>query len=75
MARKKYHVVFGKKDSTWKVKHGGQIVHTGSKKADVLNEAKTLAKQHEKSQVIVHGKDGVIQNEYTDGDDPKKSKG
>jgi len=67
--------VFGKKDETWKVKHGGQIVHIGSKKSDVLTEAKLLAKQHPLSQVVVHGKDGVIQNEYTYGNDPKKTKG
>ena len=75
MARQSYHVVFGKKDATWKVKHSGKIIHTGSTKTDVLSEAKNLAKKNELGQVVVHGKDGVIQTEYTYGKDPKKTKG
>jgi hypothetical protein len=33
--------------------------------------AKDLAQQAGKGQVIVHGKDGVIQEEFTYGDDPR----
>jgi hypothetical protein len=36
-----------------------------------IQHAKELAKQDAKGQVIVHGEDGRIQEEFTYGDDPR----
>jgi len=44
-------------------------------KSDALDLAKDLAKNAGLGQVIVHGKDGVIQTEYTYGKDPEKTEG
>ncbi len=44
-------------------------------KADALDRAKELAKSHPLGQVVVHGKDGKIQTEYTYGKDPFPPKG
>ena len=40
-----------------------------------VEHAKELAKAAGLGQVIVHGKDGRIQDEFTYGDDPAASKG
>ena len=40
-----------------------------------IEHAKTLAKAAGRGQVIVHGKDGQIQDEFTYGDDPASSEG
>ena len=74
--RRVYHVTpAGSGD--WKVKEKGaeRAVKILEDKADALNLAKDLAKNAELGQVVVHGKDGVIQTEHTYGKDPEKTPG
>jgi len=44
-------------------------------KKDAVEHARTLAKKHALGQVLVHGMNGKIQDEWTYGGDPKRSKG
>jgi hypothetical protein len=46
-----------------------------STKTDAVAEARRLAKQHARAQVVVRGADGRIQEEFTYGDDPTRSPG
>ncbi len=69
-ARVTYHVSpFG---SAWKVAaEGRELDVVRDNKDDALAEAKKLAKDEPLGQVIVHGEDGKIQDEFTYGDDPR----
>lgn len=73
--RKTFHVVPAEKG--WEVKKAGvkAPLETHSLKKDAIKAGKVLAKQEKKGQLIVHKRNGVIQTEYTYGDDPKKTKG
>ena len=63
--------------------NGWQVKEQGSDEREVLVDDKEraleLAKEHAKefglSQVIVHKKDGTIQEEFTYGDDPRNIPG
>ena len=74
--RRVYHVT-PTGDGDWKVKErgAGRAVKVLEDKSDALGLAKDLAKKADHGQVIVHGKDGVIQTEHTYGQDPEKTKG
>jgi hypothetical protein len=74
MARQTYHVSpFG---DGWKVAaEGRELEVVRDNKDDALSEAKRLAKENELAQVIVHGQDGKIQEEFTYGDDPRSIPG
>lgn len=74
--RRVYHVTPAG-DGDWKVKEKGaeRAVKILEDKSDALNLAKDLAKNAELGQVVVHGKDGVIQTEHTYGKDPEKTPG
>lgn len=74
--RRVYHVTPAG-DGDWKVKEKGaeRAVKILEDKVDALNLAKDLAKNAELGQVVVHGKDGVIQTEHTYGKDPEKTPG
>ena len=74
--RRVYHVV-PSGNGDWKVKEikADRAVKILEDKSDALNLAKQLAKNANIGQVVVHGKDGVIQTEYTYGLDPEKIKG
>jgi hypothetical protein len=72
--RKQYHVVpFG--ELSWQVKHAGSVLSNHHDKDNAIEAAKLVAKQNVPSQVVVHGRDGVIQYEHTYGDDPVKYPG
>ncbi len=75
MERKKYHVV--PCESGWKVEleHSHEALIINRIKDAAVQSARELAKNNKPSQVIVHGKDGKIQEEYTYGDDPPDSPG
>lgn len=75
MKREVYHVVYNKNGPSWRIKHKQIIIFEHTHKKNTMDEAKKLAKSHEKGQVVEHKKDGVIAREYTYGDDPKKTKG
>jgi hypothetical protein len=72
--RQSYHVV--PYVNGWEVRLGGTDKEHGSlgawdHKDLALNRAKELAKDAELGQVVVHGEDGVIQEEFTYGEDPR----
>ena len=68
--RKKYHVV--PHPEGWKVEAEGaeRASNIYDNKADAIERAKELAKSHPLGQVIIHKQDGIIQTEYTYGNDP-----
>ena len=70
-----YHVTF--RDEEWKgtVEGGSRASVTGSTKEDVVKETIQLAKNSRNSQVIIHKKDGVFQEERTYGNDPFPPRG
>ena len=77
MSRRRVYHVLPTDDGDWKVKERGaeRAVKILEDKADALDLAKELAKNADLGQVIIHGKDGVIQTEHTYGQDPEKTKG
>lgn len=65
------------RDGKWAVKRRGAERATGvfDDKVDAVARAIELAKAIGHSQVVLHGRDGRIQTEYTYGDDPYPPKG
>ena len=70
-----YHVV--PDANSWKVELEGSnsTEILVDNKDNAVAQARDLAKAAPLGQVIVHGRDGRIQDEYTYGDDPRSSKG
>ena len=79
MAKKRevYHVVFESDVSAWKVeKEGSSRPITRTERKDpAVSAAKKLAKSAALGQVIIHRKDGSVQEEFTYGDDPRDMPG
>lgn len=71
MGRKKYHVTQNS-DGTWKGKaQGGQRASVvADTKQEAVQKTIEIAKKQQDSQVIIHKKDGKIQEERTYGHDP-----
>jgi len=63
------------KEGLWCIVHEGSRLMTSEKKAGAVNAARGLAKSHKKSQVVICGKNGRIQKEFTYGADPRRYKG
>lgn len=74
--RKTYHVT-ADGDGGWclKAEDASRASSTHDNKADAVQSAKGLAKKQAFGQVVIHGKDGRIQTEYTYGKDPYPPKG
>jgi hypothetical protein len=74
MTRQTYHVTpFA---NGWKVnREGDEYEVVRDNKDDALEDAKRLAKEADLGQVVVHGQDGQIQEEFTYGDDPRETPG
>jgi hypothetical protein len=69
--RKVYHVVPAPEGGWRIVPEGGKRASgTAERKADALARGRELAKSQPLGQMIVHGKNGQIQVEYTYGQDP-----
>ncbi|MFA6282559.1 MAG: DUF2188 domain-containing protein [Desulfurivibrionaceae bacterium] len=71
MARKTHHVVPGGDSGGWDIKKGGghkSIKHFETKQ-DAVKHARGISK-NQKSELIVHKKDGTIQNPDSHGGDP-----
>lgn len=49
---------------------GQQASATGARKADIVKRAREIARNRGHSQVVVRGRDGKIQTEWTYDDDP-----
>ena len=70
--REVYHIVFESDISAWKVEKEGSpraITRTGAKDAAV-RAAKSLARSAVHGRVVIHRKDGEIQEELNYGRDP-----
>jgi len=61
----------------WKVKLQGakKPIANFKNKVDAIQRAKSIARNAPLGQVIIQRKDGVIQTEYTYGEDPHPPKG
>jgi hypothetical protein len=71
-----FHVVLGAKG--WEVRDGGAADVSGrdfSTKDQAVEVARDVARREQPSQVIVHLETGVIETEYTYGDDPRRHPG
>lgn len=71
-----YHVV-SNRGGGWNVKKENAqraTVTTGTKQ-EAIQRARDLAKAQDLGQVIVHRADGVIQTEWTYGQDPERHRG
>ena len=76
MNRKVYHVVL--KEETWHVRRTRARRSSGchSSKLAAITQAKTLASRRGSlGQVVVHGRDGKVQREWTYGKDPRRTRG
>lgn len=76
MPAKSHHVVPNKDRGGWDIKKGGgekSIKHTDNKK-DAVDIARDIS-VNQKSELYIHGKDGVIQQKDSHGNDPVESKG
>jgi hypothetical protein len=76
--RKSYHVV--PYANSWELRLAGSDTEQGTlgawdHKDLAIDRAKELAKEAGLGQVVVHGEDGKIQEEFTYGEDPRSSKG
>jgi len=67
--RKRVFVV-PRKGEGWAVKEDGKIVRKFSNKEEAVQFGRTLAKGTSLSQLVIHKKDGTIQEERTYGKDP-----
>ena len=74
--RKTYHVI-PNKEGGWNVKGQGasRASSTHETKSDAVKHGRELAKNQPLGQLIIHKQDGVIQTEYTYGQDPYPPKG
>jgi hypothetical protein len=65
--------------NAWFVRRGPNTVALWTKKADAVQQAARLAREHRTAgglaQVVIRGKDGRIQTERTYGADPRRTKG
>jgi len=71
MARKTHHVVPGGEKGGWNITKGGgerTIKHCDTKK-EAVSQARVISK-NQGSELIVHKKDGTIQNPDSHGGDP-----
>lgn len=67
--RKRVFVV-PKRGKGWAVKEGRETVQEFSKKEEAVRFGRDLAKSAPLSQLVIHKKDGTIQEERTYGRDP-----
>ena len=75
--REVYHVVHESDANAWKVEKEGSLraITRTETKEPAVSAAKKLAKSASLGQVIIHRKDGSIQEEFTYGEDPRDTPG
>lgn len=73
MERSQFHVV--PDGDQWKVERDGRAVSTHDTQEEALNTARSAAKSNQPSQLLVHGRDGRIEDESTYQDDPFPPRG
>lgn len=75
MGRKTHHVVPSPQGG-WDVKRGGAeraSIHTDTK-AEAVSKGREISR-NQVSELVIHGKDGVIQSSDSHGNDPNPPKG
>ena len=73
MDRTVLHVV--PRSGHWHVENGDEEVATSDKKDKAIELARKAAQSSMPSQVVVHGEDGKVQDEFTYQDDPFPPRG
>jgi hypothetical protein len=70
------HVTYRDSDGQWHIAgEAGRSLQHFDRKSDGIAAAKERAKAAPLGQVVIHGKDGKIEREYTYGADPRRTKG
>lgn len=73
MARAQFHVVSA--GNRWKVEHDGRTVSEHQAQEEAIRAARKEAQAKQPSQLLVHGRDGQIEEESTYQDDPFPPRG
>ena len=70
------HVVPNRKDGGWDIKHGGARRSSGhfDKKQDAVDRGREISR-NQKTEFVIHGKDGKIQRKDSHGGDPHPPRG
>ncbi|HLT62699.1 MAG TPA: DUF2188 domain-containing protein [Microlunatus sp.] len=71
--RTELHVV--PRSGHWHVERGEERIATSDTKEKAVQLAREAAKREQPSQVVVHGEDGEVQDEFTYQDDPFPPRG
>ncbi len=73
---KNIHITYDADDGKWKGKREGasRSSAVGDTKADAIKKVTEIAKKHG-DEVVIHKKDGVIQDRRSHGNDPKNRPG
>ena len=71
MPRKTHHVVPDKDRGGWNIKKGGgdKAIKHFDKKQDAVDSAREISR-NQRSELVIHKKDGTIQNSDSHGGDP-----
>lgn len=72
-----YHVVYDGDGMQWRVlrENAKRASRVHATKKEAIATGKTLAKNNKPAQLVIHKMDGLIQNEYTYGNDPERHPG
>lgn len=73
MARAQFHVV--PNGDRWKVEHNGNTVSEHQTQEEAIRAAREKAQASQPSQLLVHSRDGRIEDESTYQDDPFPPRG
>ncbi len=76
VAGKNVHVTYSHADKIWNVKYAGEdkAIATFSTQEEAFEHGRDVAKQ-QKSELLLHGKDGAIREKNSYGNDPRGVKG
>lgn len=76
MSKKSTHVVSNSKDGGWDIKQSGAQRSSGhfDTKQEAVNRAREIS-QNQKTELVIHNKDGKIARKDSHGNDPFPPKG
>lgn len=75
--RERFHVTHSQRSQSWQIKREGRSgpVAEAETKQEAISMGRDMARRMQHSQLLVHGRNGRIQNEYTYGEDPRGTAG
>ncbi len=75
--RTKFHITYDRKKEDWKIKRekSTHVESAHPTKAKAVGRGRQMAKVQRPSQIVIHKKDGTIQEERTYGNDPFPPRG